>query len=99
MSVAVKVGGAVGKYGTRAVLGLGYIALRGAYALGEAGEAAVEAGSLEAEALGLKHEKLMTEQRAANAVKIAEMKAQIAATRAQRMVDESATAAPIALAA
>ena len=93
---AVSVGSAVGKYGTKFVLGAGYIALRGAYALGEAGEAAIAAGTVEAQQLSDNHDKLMVIQQAEAAQRRIELKARmllLSNARAAGLAVELTTAA------
>lgn len=96
---AVSVGSGVGKYGTKAVLGLGYMALRGAYALGEAGEAAIASGTVEAERLAVHHEALLVKQRAEAAVRRTEIAARMLALKNEKaaaLAIEATTAAVMA---
>ena len=79
---AVAIGSAVGKYGTKLVLGAGYIALRGAYSLGEAGEAAIASGTVEAERLAVSHEAIMVVRTAEAAQRKIELQARMAALAA-----------------
>lgn len=77
MSAVVKLGGFVGTYGTRAVLGAGYIALRAGYALGEAGEAAIATGTVEAERLANAHAAKMAANTVAATARRAELQAKL----------------------
>lgn len=79
---AVAVGGAVGKYGTKLVLGAGYIGLRAMYSLGEAGEAAIASGTVEAERLAVQHEAVMLVRTAEAAQRKIELQARMLALSA-----------------
>lgn len=99
MSAAIKVGSFVGTYGTKLVLGAGYVALRGAYTLGEAGEAAIASGEVEAKRLATQHDALMVQQRAGAEIRKAELRARLAAMQVPPAVAAVAAAPMVAVAA
>lgn len=99
MSAAIKVGSFVCTYGTKIVLGAGYMALRGAYALGEAGEAAVACSEVEAKRLGVQHDAMMITQRQQAEVRKAELRARLAALQVPPAVANAVAAPMVAVAA